>query len=251
MNILIVGYGRMGHEVEKTSLNRGHTIVGRIDPSGCGDAERPEPRFLEKCDMVIEFSQPQGILENIKLYADHKVSALVGTTGWLDRKDLVEKIILDSKIGFIYGSNFSIGAHIFSRLSGMLARLINPFPDYDIMVTEYHHKFKKDSPSGTAFSVAGKILENSSRKTEIVTDRVDGQIGDHQLHVASVRGGYIPGTHIVDADSPVDTIELRHTARERGGFVSGAVYAAEWLLGKTGIYSVDDFIQDIFQRGGN
>ena len=244
MNVLLVGYGRMGLLVESILRERNHTIAGRVDPSGNGDYTKLTVDTVKKADMVIEFSLPASVIENAGIYADAGVPAVVGTTGWDAHRDEVRGLIEKSGGTYMWGSNFSIGAHILFILTEKAAELINKTGSYDIMVDEYHHRMKKDSPSGTALTLAEKILNNNDSKTKIVTETLDRAIEPHELHVGSVRGGYIPGTHTVTLDSSADTIELKHTARSRGGFALGAVLASEWLAGKKGFFRIEDFISD-------
>ncbi len=246
MNILIVGYGRMGKEIEAIALNRGHNIVARVDRTeGIGDVTQLTEDILDKSDAVIEFALPEKIEDNCKLYAKSKTPAVIGTTGWDSKRDSIKNMFLSEGASAVWGSNFSVGAHLMFKLTEKAAKLINGVDDYDIMVTEYHHKFKKDSPSGTAISIAEKIIANNDKKDTIMPDKLDRQILENELHVASVRGGNIPGIHTVTMDGLFDSVEIKHTARSRGGFALGAVLAAEWIKDKKGFFSVDDFINEI------
>jgi len=248
MKVVIVGYGGMGREVERILLQRGHQVAARIDPAQPGaDAEALTER-TQKADAAIEFSTPDVVLSNAKIYARLGLSAVVGTTGWFSRLNELEAILKGSPIGYLYGSNFSIGAHIYFALVAAAAELASPSPEYDILGYEVHHKRKKDSPSGTALSIAKIIMAKHARKKELVTERLDRAVKENELHFASVRGGEFPGTHTVLVDSPFDTIELTHRARSRGGFALGAVRAAEWLAGKKGLFEVSDFIRDMLGR---
>jgi 4-hydroxy-tetrahydrodipicolinate reductase len=246
MKVLIVGYGKMGKEVEKVLLSRNHTIAARIDPFG-GDFEILTPEIARQADAAIEFSLPDAVPANTKIYADAGLNVVVGTTGWLGNIEAVKSIAAKGNIGFLYGSNFSIGAHMFFRIVSLASRLINPMPEYDIMGYELHHKHKKDSPSGTANSIAKLILENCKRKDTIVTDKLDRAIKANELQFSSVRGGEIPGIHTVILDSEADTIELTHSVRSRNGLAFGAVMACEWMAGKKGFFTVDDFIGEFLK----
>jgi len=236
----------MGHEVERVLDARGHSVSTRIDPaSGVGDADALTKEILAETDVCIEFSLAEGVAGNAALYAETGTPAAVGTTGWDAQRDEVKRLILEADGSYIWGANFSVGAHIFFALATKAADIIESVSDYDIMVHEYHHKMKKDSPSGTALTVAEKILGSLSRKKRIVTDTLDRSIEADELHVSSTRGGAIPGIHSVLMDSEFDSIELRHTVRSRGGLALGAVMAAEWIVGRKGFYRVEDFIQDL------
>jgi 4-hydroxy-tetrahydrodipicolinate reductase len=249
MRIAIIGYGSMGREVEKVLLERGHQVAARVDPAQAGaDGAHLTEEMARRSDMAIEFSHAEAVLENAKAYAGFGLSAVVGTTGWYAKLEDLRGIIGASRIGYLYGSNFSIGAHLFFALVAAAAELANPCPEYDIMGWEVHHKRKKDSPSGTALTIARIITGQSERKKKVVTEKLDRAPAADELHFASVRGGEVPGTHTVLLDSVFDTIELTHRARSRGGLALGAVRAAEWLAGKRGVFEVNDFIQSLLQR---
>jgi 4-hydroxy-tetrahydrodipicolinate reductase len=249
MRVAIVGYGSMGREVEKVLSARGHEVSARVDPVNSeADAKAFTEAIAGRSDIAIEFSHPTAPVENARAYARLGVSAVVGTTGWYGKLEELTGIVRASKIGYLYGSNFSIGAHLFFALVAAATDLANTCPEYDILGWEVHHKRKKDSPSGTALTIGKIITTKSTRKKKIVTERLDRAPEADELHFASVRGGEVPGTHTVLLDSLFDTIELTHRARNRGALALGAVRAAEWLAGKQGLYEVSDFIQDMLQR---
>ena len=249
MRIAIVGYGSMGREVEKVILERGHQVAARVDPAQAWvDGAHLTEEMAQRSDMAIEFSHAEAVLENARAYARFGLSAVTGTTGWYAKLEDVRSIIGASKTAYLYGSNFSIGAHLFFALVAAAAELANSCPEYDIMGWEVHHKRKKDSPSGTALTIARIITGQNERKKKVVTERLDRAPAADELHFASVRGGEVPGTHTVLLDSVFDTIELTHRARTRGGLALGAVRAAEWLAGKHGVFEVNDFIQSLLQR---
>jgi 4-hydroxy-tetrahydrodipicolinate reductase len=249
MRVAIVGFGAMGLEVERVLQARGHQVAARIDPRAPGaDARSLTEEIARGVDAAIEFSHAEAVLENARLYARFGVNAVVGTTGWYGTLDELKSIMKDSRIGFLYGSNFSIGAHIFLALVAAATELSNPFPEYDVLGWEVHHKRKKDSPSGTALSIAKIITASHARKKKVVTERLDRPPSPDELHFASVRGGDVPGIHTVLLDSAFDTIELTHSARNRGGMAAGAVRAAEWIQGKKGLFEVADFVRDVLGR---
>ncbi len=249
MNVLIVGYGGMGREIERILSERGHVVSGRIDPAGGAGVEtKMSQKLLEEAEVAIEFAQGAGVVDNARAYAKAGLPAVVGTTGWDDRRAEVKRIVEGEQGTYLWGSNYSIGAHLFFNLVERAAALINAIPEYDIMLMEAHHNRKQDSPSGTALTAAQKILDASERKKRIVDTKLDRRIEPDELHVASLRGGSIPGIHTVLLDSPADTIEIRHSARSRSGFALGAVMAAEWLPGKRGFLSVEDFISDLLKE---
>jgi 4-hydroxy-tetrahydrodipicolinate reductase len=263
MKVLLMGYGRMGHEVEAALLRRGHSVAARIDAApGVGEAQSPSEAQLAASDVAIEFSHAQAVRANAERYAKAGLSAVVGTTGWKEDEEAVRALVRGAGIGFLRTSNFSIGAHIFFALVEEAGRLVNTIADYDALIHETHHNQKKDSPSGTALSAAARLLKNLSRKKRVVTGRLDRRIEPDELHVSSSRVGAVPGVHTLLLDSAFDSIEITHTARSRGGFALGAVLAAEWLVGsgpdgaaagstgekKKGFFEVEDFIDAIFSK---
>jgi 4-hydroxy-tetrahydrodipicolinate reductase len=249
MNVLIVGYGTMGREIEKILVERDHSIAARIDPINQGaDAKSLTHKIAEKADTAIEFSLPAGVFDNAALYAQTGIRAVVGTTGWHERVPEVKTFFKD-RGSFIYGSNFSIGAHLFFDLVEKAAAAVSDLPQYDIMMYEIHHKNKKDSPSGTALETADRILKAHETKSKIVTARLDRRPEPDELHVASIRGGGEPGQHKVIMDSAADIIEISHQARSRAGLALGAVLAAEWLQSRDGFFTVEDFLDDIMTKG--
>jgi len=246
MRVAIVGYGSMGREVEKVLLQRGHTVSARVDPVQAGaDAPGITEELARRSDIAIEFAHADAALPNAAAFVRCGLSAVSGTTGWYGKLDELRKILEGSPIGYLYGSNFSVGAHLFFALVAAASELANSCPEYDMLGWEIHHKRKKDSPSGTALSLAKIITAKNGRKKKIVTERLDRAPAPDELHFASVRGGEVPGVHTILLDSAFDTIELTHSARSRGGFALGAVRAAEWLAGRRGIFEVNDFIRDI------
>jgi 4-hydroxy-tetrahydrodipicolinate reductase len=248
MKAILVGYGSMGREVERVLLERRHTVVARVDPVGGADRKELDEATASSADVAIEFSVASAVLPNVRRYAALRLPAVVGTTGWYAGLDEVRSAVEAAGIGLLYGSNFSLGAHIYFALAEQATRLLDALEQYDVSVLEIHHKRKKDSPSGTAMTLANAILRGSTRKKTIVTDKLDRAIQPHELHVASVRGGEFPGTHTVLFDSAADTIEVTHTARSRNGFALGAVLAAEWLQGKKGLYEISQFVRALSER---
>ena len=263
MRVAIVGYGRMGHEVEAVLAERGHDVAAVIDPvlaheggTGNRSADAHGPRYaaavsaetLTDCDVAIEFSLSAGVLDNVSAYAEAGVAAVLGTTGWLDQLDQVRSIVESGSGALVWGSNFSIGAHLFFRVAAYASSLVRDLDEYDLLIHEMHHRGKKDSPSGTALTLAEAVLAQVPRKTRTETARLDRQPEPEELHVSSSRGGSIPGTHTLYLDSAADTIEVRHQARNRSGFALGAVRAAEWIVNQTGMFTVEQFIDELLNR---
>jgi 4-hydroxy-tetrahydrodipicolinate reductase len=243
----------MGHEVEQKLIERGHTVGAIVEPTN--PPEAPARVFaevsalsLDGCDVAIEFSMSSGVVSNAQTYAQAGCPAVVGTTGWMDRIDEVRTAVERSEIGMVYGSNFSIGAHIFFAVARYAATLVRDIPDYDLLIHEVHHRKKKDSPSGTALTLAQSILDAVPRKKRIESGRMDRAPEPDELHVSSSRVGSVPGIHTLTLDSAADTIEVRHEARNRGGFALGAVLAAEWVVDKHGFFAVEAFVQALMHK---
>lgn len=234
----LIGYGAMGKEIEKIAVARGHYITARIDPKGPDlniDAET-----LLHTEVCIEFSQPDQAVENIRKAAGEKKDIVVGTTGWFERLPEVETIIKKEGVGLIYAPNFAVGVYLFQKLAEEAAKIMGAYEEFDVGIVEFHHKFKKDAPSGGALQLGNTLLKHLKRKKRLVAN-FEGAIDPEGIHVSSVRAGHIPGVHQVVFDSPVEGIELTHTSRGKQGFAEGAVKAAEWIAGKKGIFTLDDF----------
>lgn len=231
MKIALVGYGKMGHIIDEIATKKGHEIVARLN-------ESPTLENLNDPDVVIEFSNPEVAFNNIKVCLENKIPVICGTTGWLDHKSDIEKITLDNKTAFLYGSNFSLGVNLFFALNEKLANLMEGFSEYNVQLEEIHHTHKKDAPSGTAISLAQGIIKNDKRFDAWKLDETQNQ----ELGIFAIREDEVPGTHSVYYKSDVDEIEIKHTAFNRNGFAVGAVVAAEWIIGKTGNFSMNDVL---------
>jgi 4-hydroxy-tetrahydrodipicolinate reductase len=240
MKIALIGYGSMGQEVEKIASLKG------IEIASIHDIDNPLRQDLNyDFDVAIDFSLPDCVLENVSILAEHGKNIVIGTTGWKKFEAKVFEICSRSGIGMVYGSNFSLGMQIFGKLIDLGAELINKFDEYDVFISEIHHRRKTDSPSGTALSLAQKLLSAIERKSEIETETSHSIIEPKKLHLSSLRGGEIAGTHTVYFDSDADTIELTHRAKNRSGFARGALLAAEWISGKQGIWKFDDIFNEL------
>jgi len=241
MKIALMGYGNMGQELERViGSSDKHQVVSVSLKSvdGVWDIDG-----LRKSDVVIDFTHPSVILENIKKVAALGKNMVVGTTGWYDKVDEVKRIIKQKKIGLIYAQNFSIGANIFFKVVKDVSKLFAKFGGYDVYGFEVHHSGKKDSPSGTAVRIAKEILNNFPSKKKLQAEKLDRQIEKTELHFASVRGGRNPGYHEVVFDSIADSITLSHQAHNRTGFAKGAILAAEFIKGKKGLYNFDQVFE--------
>ncbi len=245
MKIAIVGYGRMGREIEKILAEKDIKVASVIDKFA-KDAQFKEinSKSLSKIDIAIDFTSPDEVMQNINLYIENNVSVVMGTTGWYKEMQSVKNMVA-KKIGFIWSGNFSIGVNIFFRIIKESSKMFNNFKEYDPMAYEIHHNQKQDSPSGTAQMIGKILIEELSHKNVIIEEKLDRKIGKNEIQFGSIRGGNVPGTHVVAFDSEVDTIELKHTARNRQGMAKGAVLAAEWIKDKKGFYSIDDLINSI------
>lgn len=246
MNIAIIGYGKMGHEIEKVAKEKGITVKSIIDPKAEGATHKEiDEESLESIDVAIDFTHPDTAIDNIKKYCKLKTNAVIGTTGWYERIDEVKKLVEKSGIGLIWSGNFSLGVNIFFRVIENASKIMNHFDDYDAFVHEFHHNQKADSPSGTAVMIGNILTKNIDRKEKIVTDELKRKIEPDELHISSTRSGNIPGTHIVGFDSIADTIELKHTARSRQGFAAGTVIAAQWIRDKKGFFDIKNMMDKI------
>jgi 4-hydroxy-tetrahydrodipicolinate reductase len=233
MRIALIGYGKMGKEIESVALAAGDTIVQKFD------IDRPaDVASLADADVCIEFSTPGTVVGNIQLALRAQKDIVVGTTGWYDRLPELKKTVVNS--GLLYSANFSVGVNMYFRIVAAAAELMRNAPDYDPYIHELHHRQKADSPSGTALRLADILVKRIDRKKEIATQRMDGKISPDALHVTSTRVGTFAGTHTVGFDSESDLIEVTHTARTRRGFALGALRAARWLHGRKGVYTMDD-----------
>ena len=242
MKIILLGYGRMGRDVEQAAVERGHNIIARYDINEPLPAINSLPPALQGAQCAIDFSAPEATEHHIRTLGPLHIPLVVGTTGWNDRLPALLEFLRACNGTILHASNFSVGANIFFHAAAETAKLINRFADYDVAVHEVHHKMKKDAPSGTALTLAKTILQHVQRKTEIITALNNRQIRPNELLVSSSRVGDVAGTHSVTFESPADAIQLTHTAHNRRGFALGAVWAAEWLQGRSGIFTMEDFL---------
>jgi 4-hydroxy-tetrahydrodipicolinate reductase len=250
MKLALIGYGKMGKEIEKVAKVRDHEVCAIIDPSAEGATSKEiddSGNCFNDADVVIDFTTPEVVVDNAKKVAAAGKSIVIGTTGWYDNVDDVKKVVDESGTASIFSSNFSVGVNVFFKVVEEAAKLINKIPEYDAFGYELHHNQKVDSPSGTAKSIAEILVNNIERKKTVQYDKLDRKINPDELQFSSVRSGSIPGTHVVGFDSEADTIELKHTARNRSGFALGAVLAAEWLKDKKGYFTMEDFTNDFFK----
>ena len=239
MNILILGYGKMGKIISQLAEERGHRIVAKINIDNVSDLAHVDAAGV---DVAIEFSQPESAVGNISWCIEHRVPVVVGTTGWMDKKKEVENGCKATDGTVFYASNFSIGVNIFFKVNAFLASLMNEQDAYQASIEEIHHTEKKDAPSGTAISLAEGLLENN-RQYQAWQLTGDAPISSGVLPITAKRIDPAPGTHTVRYASAIDDISIRHTAHSREGFALGAVLVAEWLPGKKGMLTMNDFLK--------
>lgn len=236
MKIFLYGYGKMGKAIEAIALERGHSISGKVTID-----DQEDLKFLNSgdTDVMIEFTQPDMAPKAIKAGLERGVPVISGTTGWLDQRTEIETFCKEKDGAFFYASNYSIGVNLFFRFSRELARIMNAFEAYDVSIEEVHHTEKKDAPSGTAITLAEGIIEEMDRiKTwTLGTERKAGQIP-----IKAIRENAVPGTHTIQYQSEIDDITITHKAHSRQGFALGAVLVSEWIKGKKGIFTMEDFL---------
>ena len=231
MKIALLGYGKMGQVIEKIALQRGHEIVVRKSIGDSFDG-------LENATVAIEFSAPDAAVENISAALNLGIPVISGTTGWLHDYDKMVQLCNEKNSAFISSSNFSLGVNIFFELNAYLAKIMSKFEDYKVGIEEIHHTQKLDAPSGTAISLAKGIIENSDYNNWTLENPKSDAILINAKRIENV-----PGTHTVSYNSNVDLIEIKHLAHNREGFALGAVIAAEWIVGKHGVYTMKDVLE--------
>ena len=235
MKISLIGYGKMGHEIERIALERGHSIVSTID---INNPEEFNSENFRSADVVIEFTRPETALENYRKCFAAGLPVVSGTTGWLKNIDEV-KTACEKGQTFFYASNYSLGVNIFFAINKKLAEMMNDFPMYDVRMKEIHHIQKLDAPSGTAITLAEDIIDRLDRKTSWVKET---QNTPEEIAIVSERTGQVPGIHEVIYDSDVDTITISHDSKSRAGLALGAVLAAEYTVGKKGFLRMSDML---------
>lgn len=245
MNIALIGYGKMGKEIEALAPTR-HIAIKQIftlenNPRATGISKQS----LKDVDVCVDFSVPTAVIQNVTSIAECGKNIVIGTTGWYDQLEAVKKIAAQNNIGVLYSSNFSLGMNIFFQVLTSASHLFDKFDSYDVSVNEVHHKHKIDSPSGTALALGQIILQNIRRKKTVLSETSRNEIKPEQLHITSARLGEVVGTHNVKFDSDADSIELIHTAKNRSGFALGSLIAAEWLNGKQGFFTMNDVLTSL------
>jgi len=239
MKIVLIGYGKMGREIEKIALERGHQVVAKID---IDNQTELDGITLNDADVAIEFSNPISAYGNLVKCIKKQIPVVCGTTGWLEKKSEIEDLTKVNNATFFYASNYSIGVNLFFKLNKFLASLMKNHSEYDIYTNEIHHLEKKDSPSGTAITIAEGIIETFPTKTKWVNNEIPAA---DEVAIWSQRESIIPGTHTVKYISKVDQIEITHEAFSRQGFALGAVIAAEWVKDKKGILGMENLLSEM------
>lgn len=240
--LAIVGYGQMGKLIEQLAPDYNFEVCAKIDPQLGNDLSEPK---LEQADVCIEFTNPAVCYTNIQELIKQKKQIVCGTTGWFNQLEEVKSLVEKQGTGFIYSSNFSFGMNLFFAIVEQTCKLMDQAENYDPFGLEFHHNKKQDSPSGTAKNLADIVLKNLNRKTKAQFEKLDRKIEKDEFHFASLRAGNFPGTHLVGFDSNADTIELKHTARNRNGLAIGALKAAQWISNKKGFFNFSDIFQQI------
>lgn len=232
MKIALLGYGKMGKAIEAIALQKGHTIPLKTNGN--------DPIILKNIDVAIDFSLPTVAVHNITTCFEAGIPVVSGTTGWLKEYDAVTAACLQKNGAFLYASNFSIGVNIFFEVNRRLAQLMQGHTQYKSDIKEIHHTQKLDAPSGTAITLAQDMLAHSEKQDwELVGQ---GAAGERNIGITSEREGEVPGTHIINYHSDIDSIQISHVAHSRAGFAQGALLAAEWLAGKKGVFTMKDVL---------
>jgi 4-hydroxy-tetrahydrodipicolinate reductase len=231
MKIALLGYGKMGKVIEKIAVSRGHEVTLKIDKDST-------PYDITSVDVAINFSTPESAVENIRIALENNIPVISGTTGWLSEMEFINTLCAAKNGAFIYASNFSLGVNIFFELNKHLAKMMKNLSDYQVDIEEIHHTQKQDAPSGTAITLAEDVLQHSTHDSWELAPLKDND----KLAITAKRIDSVPGTHTVNYSSEVDRISLTHTAHNREGFGLGAVVAAEWIIGKTGVFTMNDVL---------
>jgi len=230
MKIALLGYGKMGKMIEKIALSRGHEIVAKIDINST-------ETDITKADVAIDFSIPDAAFNNITLCLENRIPVISGTTGWLDKYPEAVALCKKNDGAFIYASNYSLGVNIFFQINEYLAKIMNNHAQYDVTMEEIHHTQKLDAPSGTAITLAEGIIKHTEKTKWTLEDPKENEIP-----ISAKRIDAVPGTHTVNYQSEIDSISMTHTANSREGFALGAVVAAEWIVGKSGVFTMKDVL---------
>ena len=240
MRIMLLGYGKMGKTIEQIAMQRGHEVPVKIDFHNTEDLYKITSKDV---DVAIEFTQPESAYRNVKYCLEVGIPIVCGSTGWLEKKKEMDDLCRNKAGSFFYASNYSVGVNLFFHFNKILGRIMNNYPEYGITMEEIHHTEKKDAPSGTAITLAEGIIQTVNAKQKWVNEP---SAAIAELPIISKRIENVPGTHTIAYGSGVDAIEIKHTAHSRDGFATGAVIAAEWLVGKKGVFGMDDMLKVVY-----
>ncbi|MCU4157590.1 4-hydroxy-tetrahydrodipicolinate reductase [Carboxylicivirga sp. A043] len=236
MKIALIGYGKMGQEIEKIAIDRGHEIVSKIDVSS---KDSFTDQGFKSADVAIEFTRPEAAFDNYIKCFEANIPVVSGTTGWLDKLPEIEERCQNGKQTFFYASNFSLGVNIFFELNKQLARIMNKMDEYNVSMEEVHHTQKLDAPSGTAITLAEGLIDNIDKKSDW---KLDAEEDASDIAIKAIREGQVPGIHTIKYESSVDEIIIHHSAKSRKGFALGAVLAAEFAAKNSGFLSMNDLL---------
>lgn len=241
LRILLIGYGKMGRAVEQLAKAKGHSIVAIVsdrhsDLANICTAYQPNIAF--------EFTSPESAIKNLQVLIEKGIPTVCGSTGWLEHWDKITHAVAEKKGTLFYAANYSMGMNLMFKLTELSAQIMDQLPEYEVEIEEIHHTEKKDMPSGSAISLAERLLKNIKRKTSWL---LNNPSEEKMIGINSLREPNVPGTHLVTFKSPIDTIQISHTANNRNGFAAGAIMAAEWLLHKKGVFTMDDLWKDKFK----
>ncbi len=237
LKIALIGYGKMGKAIEEIALQKGHEIILKISSSNTNHFTK---KNLQLCDVAIEFTNPKNVITNLKKCIDADIPVVCGSTGWVAHEEKIKNYCIKKNSTLLHASNFSIAVNVFFEINKKLAKLMANQTLYNVCVEETHHTQKKDAPSGTAITIAQQIIDERTDKKNWILGTKDNSTA---LSIISKRIDPAPGTHVVKYSSSIDDIEIKHTAHNRQGFATGALLAAEFILGKKGVYSMMDVLK--------
>lgn len=236
MKIALIGYGKMGKTIEKMATEQGHEVVLKFDVNNFHEFTLEN---IQKADVAIEFTRPESAFDNLKKCIEAGVPVVCGTTGWLEQKAALDALCKEKGGAFFYASNYSVGVNIFFALNKFLAKMMNDQPQYELETEEIHHTQKLDAPSGTSITLAEGIIENIKNKKAWINKASSAKT---KVPIISKRIDKVPGTHTINYQSAIDDIEIKHTAHSRAGFAGGAIQAAQWIIGKKGVFGMSDLL---------
>lgn len=234
MKVALAGYGKMGRVVEEVAAAKGVEVVARFTGGQPLRADAATRRALPEGTVLVDFSVPEAVAGTARTAAELSLPLVIGTTGWRDRLAEVREVIEGAGTGAVWGANFSLGVNVLYRLVEQAAKILSAVDGYDPFIFDWHHRFKKDSPSGTALEIRRRMARH---------------YGEREVPVTCQRAGYVPSVHAVGFDSAADTLYLEHRARNRQGLAEGALLAARWIAGRSGFHEFDHVLNDLLPLG--